>query len=320
MQAIRGISPAIFSLFFLMSAGRSAFAAGCEKDTDCKGDRLCVKGECISEESAEAAERPKSGGPSISARCKADIECKGNHLCDRGACVDPQPAPPGYVQPQPAPPGYVQPPSTYPEYADPAAATPAVPANESGFKPFVVGAFASMGIAHMIHIIDGQKNNAIKPRFAGGGSVYFNFYFIEVLALDIGIGLIGKGGRTADPGYEYRCSVLYMEVPLGLKLNIKGFQAGLALALNFALMGREKEVEDGSTTKTTWSGDDWNGYRRFNIAPRILLGYAIPIGRIALVPSITVSGEILDNATDGMLQWYHVNFMFDVGVEFGFGK
>ena len=52
MRTIRMLTVTVLCLFVVVSVGRNA-AAGCEKDTDCKGDRVCYEGKCVAPEAAE---------------------------------------------------------------------------------------------------------------------------------------------------------------------------------------------------------------------------------------------------------------------------
>jgi hypothetical protein len=56
MTTIRRISLDVLFLVVIVFAGKNALA-GCEKDTDCKADRVCFKGECMTAEGAAAAEK-----------------------------------------------------------------------------------------------------------------------------------------------------------------------------------------------------------------------------------------------------------------------
>lgn len=204
------------------------------------------------------------------------------------------------------------------------------PADGGGYNPFVVGGFMSMGMALAVGDMNGDASGDLdqKPRFAGGGGAYFDFYLMPILALEGGIDFIGKGHRfKVDEGgidatswYRY----VYMEIPLGAKLNIKGFQASLAVVLNFALSGKVKTKTDDNETTDTVSGDDWDYTRRANIGLRVGLGYAIPVGPIAIVPGLSWSMHLLNDikgepADDGNCKARAMNLMFNVGVEFGFG-
>lgn len=58
--------------------------AGCEKDTDCKGDRICDQGECKEPVAPTfVTSEPSLGG------CEKDTDCKGDRICEQGACIDP---------------------------------------------------------------------------------------------------------------------------------------------------------------------------------------------------------------------------------------
>ena len=68
-----------------------AASSGCSKDTDCKGDRVCVKGQCVAPQVSDAG-----------TACAKDTDCKGNRICVAGGCVDP-PLPDGATPPDLAP-------------------------------------------------------------------------------------------------------------------------------------------------------------------------------------------------------------------------
>lgn len=56
---------------------------GCTKDTDCKGDRICVDGECTN---------PERG-------CSTDMDCPGDKICLDKRCVSPQSSPAAAARP-----------------------------------------------------------------------------------------------------------------------------------------------------------------------------------------------------------------------------
>jgi hypothetical protein len=187
------------------------------------------------------------------------------------------------------------------------------------YKPFVVGAYMGMGMAHSI-----GDNGDAKPRFAGEGGAYFSWYFMEILAAEGGISFVGKGARideeVAGVEIKARTKITYLEVPLGLKLNIKNFRAGVYVAIEGAIAGKTK-VKEPDEDSDTWSGHDWDNTRRFNIAPKITLGYAIPVGPIAIVPGLSWSMHLLndyDGPGDDAVR--AMNLMFTAAVEFGFGS
>jgi len=190
---------------------------------------------------------------------------------------------------------------------------------DPGFKKFVVGANMSMGMATFVGDVDDAK-----LRFAGGGAAYFDFYLMPILALEAGIGFVGTGYRAEDEfmGQEFKMRTKFfnMEIPLGVKLNIKGFQASVAVALHFVLAGKTKTEAGDDEDEHKWSGDDWDHFHRANLAPKITLGYAIPVGPVAIVPSVSWFLNLVNEGKD--LQnddsYRGMNIMFNVGAEFGF--
>jgi hypothetical protein len=84
-----------------------ARAGACEKDTDCKGGRVCSAGECVE--------------PQASQKCQSDKDCSGDLVCNNGACSVRQPvaqAPPA-GGPPPAAYGYGPPPQGWAQAAPP---------------------------------------------------------------------------------------------------------------------------------------------------------------------------------------------------------
>lgn len=59
--------------------------AQCSKDTDCKGNRICVQGTCVN-------------APASVHNCGKDAECSGDSICKNGQCAPPEAAAPAPVQ------------------------------------------------------------------------------------------------------------------------------------------------------------------------------------------------------------------------------
>jgi hypothetical protein len=53
-------------------------STGCARDTDCKGNRVCVSGDCVDREVPVIVEVPTG--------CVRDTDCKGNRVCVEGQC------------------------------------------------------------------------------------------------------------------------------------------------------------------------------------------------------------------------------------------
>ena len=58
---------AVLGLGLLASIAPSIAVAGCEKDTDCKGDRICVEGHCESPEVGDGPAEPEPEPPPFNA-------------------------------------------------------------------------------------------------------------------------------------------------------------------------------------------------------------------------------------------------------------
>ena len=69
MISFRGIAAILVCGLALPSP---AAAAGCEKDTDCKGDRICVDGACADPTGPPATETPAGGEPATEEAAPAD--------------------------------------------------------------------------------------------------------------------------------------------------------------------------------------------------------------------------------------------------------
>ncbi len=73
-------APLTLSLIVIVIFISAAHIQGqCTKDTDCKGDRICVDGECIFP--------PETVEDNT---CAKDIDCEGDMICVDGKCVEPE--------------------------------------------------------------------------------------------------------------------------------------------------------------------------------------------------------------------------------------
>lgn len=119
--------PALTLTFGMAFLGQPSdvLAGGCEKDTDCKGDRVCDNGNCVAPGGATA--------PPPAAGCTKDTDCQAGAYCVSGACVTESGQPPAAGTGQ-APAGYgTQPPATGTAQPPPAGGTP--PAAGYGAQP-----------------------------------------------------------------------------------------------------------------------------------------------------------------------------------------
>jgi hypothetical protein len=81
-----------------------AVAAGCAKDTDCKGDRICERGQCVAPAPSKASAGPVVQAPPLTAptetmavphpdapKCQSDSACADGHRCNTryGRCAWP---------------------------------------------------------------------------------------------------------------------------------------------------------------------------------------------------------------------------------------
>lgn len=109
----------------------AAPARACDKDTDCKGTRVCVAKACVL---APVAPPP----------CRKDTECSGDAVCEVGRCVPPPAVQPPVVQPPVVQPTVVGPTLQAPPAVDPgalleqppvAAPVPQAPAPAAALRP-----------------------------------------------------------------------------------------------------------------------------------------------------------------------------------------
>ena len=164
--------------------------------------------------------------------------------------------------------------------------------------------------------------------FSAGGWLYVDYYLIPLLALEGGLGFVGKGAHYKYEGDVGLFSVdgddwikmAYMEIPLGVKLNFMNIRLSGLILLNIALTGKYKSADGNNSSETKFDDDDWDTFRRFNLGFRLQAGYAIPIGPIVLVPGVDWSfhfiDEFKDDDIDDKYQVRWMNFFFNVAAEF----
>ena len=193
-----------------------------------------------------------------------------------------------------------------------------VSAQEKGKdKHHMLGGYFSLGMATTIYKLPDGVDNEHKPRFAGGGGLTYDYYFNKMIGFSTGIGILGKGERYAEGGDKIWYKFTVMEIPVGLMFNFSGFRLGVALAFNFTIAGKMKYDIDGNEGSIKLSDDDWDDIRRVNIAPKVLLGYSIPVGPIGILPSVSWTMDIINiNKKDDYTVRF-LNLMFNLGIEYG---
>ncbi len=183
--------------------------------------------------------------------------------------------------------------------------------------------------AELINIIPRENRTG---KFSGAFGVYFDYYFIPSVALEVGLGFNSQGIHWKNNDGEFKIRHFYMELPVMVKFNIKHFQIGVGLGLWFALSGKNtfKNYNNDTTTKHTWHDNDWDYLHRVNIGPKLQFGYAIPVGPVSLVPSISWSMHLVNdlnrdhyqddypNVNVDRYRARYNNLMFNFAVEFGF--
>lgn len=192
-------------------------------------------------------------------------------------------------------------------------------------KHNMFGAHASIGMATTVNKFPDIINEAHKPRITGGFGLTYEHYFNKVFGIGTGVGILGKGdreGRVLGVKYKTWEKFIVMEIPVGFMFNFSGFRLGAALAFNFALDRKIKLDGDVVTVSHDWDNwDNWDKFRRFNIGPKVMIGYSIPIGPIGLLPSVSWTMDILNNfknkAIDDDYAHRFMNLMFNLGIEFG---
>jgi len=186
---------------------------------------------------------------------------------------------------------------------------------DDGYSTHVIGATASFGMATML--VENCSNCSI--RFAGGGGAHYNFYLTELFGLHAGVGMMGRGlkasglaNQTDDE--EQKIKILYLDVPLGIKLRFSSFQLALGVSLDFALTGKSENPD------YDFRDADWEFWaRRFNLGAWLAMGWAIHAGPIDIVPGFAFNMHILDEVTveNANNSVRPLNIMFNLGVEYG---
>ena len=63
---------------------------GCANDMECKGNRICENGQCVSPPSPTTGSNLDGGTPDASGKkCDMDTDCPGDEICQNHACAAP---------------------------------------------------------------------------------------------------------------------------------------------------------------------------------------------------------------------------------------
>ncbi len=78
----------VFGLGLILSCSGASDegTAGCKNDSECKGDRYCIDGECV--EGSGGGKDSYTAEDTVPLSCHYDSDCKGNQACLGAVCVD----------------------------------------------------------------------------------------------------------------------------------------------------------------------------------------------------------------------------------------
>lgn len=212
-------------------------------------------------------------------------------------------------------------------------------ASSAGSGANVIGGHLMLGFAGMSEDWGDVNDDTLtevefRARFAGGLGFFFQHWFTDMVAINGGLDLVGKGYKThyEEADMDERGRLRHLEIPLGIRLKFNDLRVGFDLAFSFAVYGeywRKSDMQvniDGDTEEIVrevhFMDSDWEAIRRFNINPRLSAGYGIPVGNVHLVPGFMFEFELLNTAQgdlweDNDVKQRFINFMLTAGVEYG---
>lgn len=198
-----------------------------------------------------------------------------------------------------------------------------------GYHVMVVGVQVGQGEARTTttHVRRQERR-----RWSYSGVAYFDYYLFEMMALEVGAGVVMKGHRFtheedgtrpigAFENYDYK--LLYMQVPVGVKLNVANVRLGLFCALDVGVLGTVGGVnrtQERESWDVAWSSSGEDGQaRRLNVAPKVALGYAFPVRMDFMVLNLEWSMDLLGDTIQGdeNRSFKNMNIMLNVALELG---
>ncbi|MBN2342259.1 MAG: PorT family protein [Deltaproteobacteria bacterium] len=205
---------------------------------------------------------------------------------------------------------------------------------DKGGDNMAVGAYLGSGFSFVAG--EGYEETSLWDRsdrtgkYSGEGGLYFNYYFTPIVGLEVGIGFMSNGIRFQGDNVTERVRIIHMELPVLAKFDIHNFRLAAGLAFWFALSG-ETKLEGGNTTTTTdWEDDEWAYVHRVNFGPKLYAGYAIPVGPLFLVPSLSFRVHLVNDMNrkeidedyplvdEDALDFRFINLHFNFAVEYTF--
>jgi hypothetical protein len=168
-----------------------------------------------------------------------------------------------------------------------------------------LGVEGSLGMAAAVGNFDDDRPE-VTPRFAGGVALLADILFTEMIGISTGVGLLGEGWRvyTKVDGVEIDTSekILFLQFPVCFLLELSDFQIGAGVAfdigLNGKIKGKEGDDEIDIDLDDISGGNQWRLHRRFNIAAKAFLGYAVALGPIFIVPRLSFLFHLLNEHKD----------------------
>lgn len=85
--SLMGLLTLLVTVLCVLSGCKDDKAPGCERDADCRGDRVCSAGTCVDPDDVNNANNANNANNTNNVSgCGGDLECGPEEVCDEGAC------------------------------------------------------------------------------------------------------------------------------------------------------------------------------------------------------------------------------------------
>ena len=160
------------------------------------------------------------------------------------------------------------------------------------------------------------------PSFAAGGYLFADYLIARFAALTLEVGILSRGYKkdlSSEPDEELDAYLRfwYLSIPVGATFHLQSFRIGIAVSFEVGLWARSRLKGNFVDERSEVIEDVWDTARRFNLGPRVLFGYAVSVGDVRVIPSVTWSMHVLDDLPDERyVPTRFMNVMVNLGVAY----